>query len=597
MPTETAYLLVGYFNGTLDAEQLAELERWVAADPANADTLARYAIEQRAMEHMLRMDRVGDLSDLSASDFELPDPEPASSGDTTRALSELARLEAQAGAADPVDLTDELARRKRIAKQKARIASLRSRPHGTAQSNPLVIPRALIWMGIAAALVCAASVIYKITPQTQPASNPAYTQRPGDPPLRHVQVASVTDALDARWHDGRPVTPGEAIYDQAYMLATGIIQLELTSGVTLTIEGPARVSLGSDMLVSLESGTLVGHVPRRAQGFTVRTDSVDVVDLGTEFAVEVISTNGADRVQVLDGTVLLQPNDTDRRFQPTVANAGDALQVSAEGFLETVEVEPNRYYRWVPTAYERMIRRARPHVYWRFDGLNAVGHVSGLGRFSVTLTGLDLADLSAEPIPATGEALSLWLRDARRSIQTVDPIDLDLQGGLTIEAWVWVPSDTDRRMRIISNNRLSEGRRHTGGVGFGVSGLAEDRMLGGPVLHFTGYAAFDAYSSTPVPTDRWTHVTASLDTDGGFRMTIDGRPVSHRVRRYNHLSRVPGNRAGALHVLPGNDIWLVAASNNQSVARHEHWVGGIDELAIYSRVLSVEEIAEHSALD
>ena len=66
---------------------------------------------------------------------------------------------------------------------------------------------------------------------------------------------------------------------------------------------PRRAAAG------LLQGRLTVKVPEEAIGFTVQTPSGDVVDLGTEFAVDV-GKKGATELYVLDGTVEHgQPSD------------------------------------------------------------------------------------------------------------------------------------------------------------------------------------------------------------------------------------------------------------------------------------------------
>ncbi|MEM7013310.1 MAG: LamG-like jellyroll fold domain-containing protein [Verrucomicrobiota bacterium] len=85
-----------------------------------------------------------------------------------------------------------------------------------------------------------------------------------------------------------------------------MVQLELFSGVTLVIEGESVFEIHSAMEMSVHSGKLRAIVPKPARGFRVRTASGELVDLGTEFAIDVTEQH-AD-LHVLNGEIEWHPN-------------------------------------------------------------------------------------------------------------------------------------------------------------------------------------------------------------------------------------------------------------------------------------------------
>lgn len=413
-------LLAGYFNAALDAAELAELERWVQADPANADTFARYAIEQRALENVLKHDRVGDLADLQVSEFEPDTVDPAElelvTEDTSDGSSAMDFVIDQALAERRKhDLEDEANHRLAVQQQEDAL-NRRFEMRRNAAPEPVkrvvVIPKAIVWLGLAAMISLVASVVYINFPPSQSAapSPEARTRNPVNPEAGPVRVATVIATLDAFSANGKTVSVGTPVFDRPLDLSAGIIQIELTSGVLLTVEGPARLVLSSDMMVSLESGRLVGLVPEQAHGFVIRTSTMDIIDLGTEFAVEAAPAGKGSLVQVLDGSVRLEPGRYSQSFEPVVAEIGDALIVQDAGTPEAIEIDPNEYFRHVPSAYERLIHDARPLVYWRFDGLDERDLLAGRGSAGTFLDGLTPSDLAADVFPA-GERddRSLWL--------------------------------------------------------------------------------------------------------------------------------------------------------------------------------------------
>lgn len=136
-------------------------------------------------------------------------------------------------------------------------------------------------------------------------------------------------ASDVAW-EGRGVKAGELLPPGALHLNQGRIHIELFSGVQLMIEGDAKFSVDSPMLVTLQSGRARAHVPEPAQGFRLKTNTGEVVDLGTEFSVAVDDT-GAD-VKVLDGEVELQSrNSPAQRIQE-----GSSLRLSNAGITPSL---------------------------------------------------------------------------------------------------------------------------------------------------------------------------------------------------------------------------------------------------------------------
>jgi hypothetical protein len=79
------------------------------------------------------------------------------------------------------------------------------------------------------------------------------------------------------------------------------------------------------MQVTIKSGLARAKVPEPAKGFAVKTESGDIVDLGTEFAIKV--GKGGSDVRVLDGEVELRP----RGKNPRTMLGGSALRLDRSG--------------------------------------------------------------------------------------------------------------------------------------------------------------------------------------------------------------------------------------------------------------------------
>jgi hypothetical protein len=123
-------------------------------------------------------------------------------------------------------------------------------------------------------------------------------------------VATFRESADVSWTN-KPGTSGpeadstrhgRVAIGEPLCLGSGLVELRLRQGATVVVEGPAQWKIDGENQVTLTQGKLVAKVSTAATGFTVETPSAKVVDLGTEFAVEV-AQSGATDVHVIRGTV------------------------------------------------------------------------------------------------------------------------------------------------------------------------------------------------------------------------------------------------------------------------------------------------------
>lgn len=96
--------------------------------------------------------------------------------------------------------------------------------------------------------------------------------------------------------------PATAEMDRTITLNQGVAELELPSGVKAIIEGPATFRLTGKNRLDLAGGHSWFLVPPGAEGFTVTTPRFEVVDLGTEFGIDLREDLPAS-VHVLAGKV------------------------------------------------------------------------------------------------------------------------------------------------------------------------------------------------------------------------------------------------------------------------------------------------------
>ncbi|VTS07131.1 FecR family protein [Tuwongella immobilis] len=119
-----------------------------------------------------------------------------------------------------------------------------------------------------------------------------------NPPI----VAWLTNAQNCRWVNDATKRAGFHVGD-TIQLAGGLAELRFSNQATVLLEGPAELRLLSESQVRLQRGRLAAKVPESAHGFTVLSPTGKVVDLGTEFGVSV-NDSGTTDVVVFEGEVL-----------------------------------------------------------------------------------------------------------------------------------------------------------------------------------------------------------------------------------------------------------------------------------------------------
>jgi hypothetical protein len=149
-----------------------------------------------------------------------------------------------------------------------------------------------------------------------------------------IKLADVISATaDCRWFieapgekSGDSVRTGDSV-----RVSSGSMKLGYESGTVVTLHSPGLYEVLSPMETRILLGKLTAKVAKGGEGFSVITPRATVVDLGTEFGVEVNDV-GATDVVVFDGAV-----DVD--YKPELAgggrqqrlNLGEAVTLDAFG--------------------------------------------------------------------------------------------------------------------------------------------------------------------------------------------------------------------------------------------------------------------------
>lgn len=162
-----------------------------------------------------------------------------------------------------------------------------------------------------------------------------------------VSVATLTRTSHVTWSPGSKgcdelsrLCPGDTLRFDG-----GEVELIFDTGVEVVVRGPADFEVKGPDRVYSKLGSIAARVGESGKGFTVETPTAEVVDVGTEFGIEVQPT-GSTAVAVFRGRVDLAvaadagaAGDT---FRPLYQ--GEAVRVGVDGALKPmVAISSDRF--------------------------------------------------------------------------------------------------------------------------------------------------------------------------------------------------------------------------------------------------------------
>jgi hypothetical protein len=202
-------------------------------------------------------------------------------------------------------------------------------------------------------------------------------------------VARLIRTSEAVWQRPDATADGAVLtFGQKLSLQSGLAEIAFDSGVQVILEGPADFEVGSrkseveqeevrvqgsdeNNACVLTLGKIVAHVPKQARGFSVDTPSMRIVDLGTEFGVEVKAESFAPQasglrpqaspltqVEVFKGKLAIElPRSkvgvaaTAGHLKSKMIGAGQGAVIdSSDTAPRIIKAEPARFVRELPAA-------------------------------------------------------------------------------------------------------------------------------------------------------------------------------------------------------------------------------------------------------
>lgn len=120
--------------------------------------------------------------------------------------------------------------------------------------------------------------------------------------------AVIGQMFDPVWPDG--ITrrrEGDLLGNEEFKLTAGTAEIQFFSGASMTVEGPARISIASAWEATCFEGAVRMQVPPAARGFKLHAPTTEIIDLGTEFGLVVRGSQS--HVEVFDGEIMVKHQD------------------------------------------------------------------------------------------------------------------------------------------------------------------------------------------------------------------------------------------------------------------------------------------------
>ncbi|WP_436715737.1 LamG-like jellyroll fold domain-containing protein [Roseiconus lacunae] len=211
-----------------------------------------------------------------------------------------------------------------------------------ARNSVARVPALVAWTGWLAAataiLLLAGVLLHEETTTVEISERPNFVSPTEADDPDDLGVAVLTQASQLVGKEVADLIPGQTIPPGTIAWESGLIQLEFYGGATVVAQGPAKLEILDGSRVVCHSGRLRANVPEPARGFAVLAPTLELVDLGTEFGVDV-SANGQTEVHVFDGTVEIYEPQSNRNLSTRrELNAGDAVAVGQGGERLPIDV-------------------------------------------------------------------------------------------------------------------------------------------------------------------------------------------------------------------------------------------------------------------
>ncbi len=379
---------------------------------------------------------------------------------------------------------------------------------------------------------------------------------------------------------------GAAVRNERCRLKAGSVELLTSRGVRMVIEAPAEFQFLSAQELVFHRGRISAHVAESARGFTVLTPTGKVIDLGTEFGVEV-SPEGNSELHVFEGEVIARPKSgTEERLLTT----NEAFQFVKEGMGAACDMRSGSFLR--ADEMEQLVQGLRAGQIERNQSCR-----DRLRRDPTLLAWLDFEPASASQSKAVVRGpRSVQGRfpgtTAIDFVDRTDRVELDLNVQVpqfTFLAWVRLNHVNWRNNSLYSTDEWGKlGQVHwmTGRdamVRFAIKSDILQPIRPGQSKQDSNLWA-ESRALSPDRLHRWLNLAVVYDSVAGeAALYLDGRREMSASMPKGLLAALGPAQIGNWKPVP----WFKDEGSDRRLS------GRIDEFAAFARAFSADEIAEY----
>jgi len=431
--------------------------------------------------------------------------------------------------------------------------------------------------------------------------------------LSGPMVARLTKAIDCHWTLTRRADGANLAADstsvalaidtnfaagQQLNLTTGLAELTFASGATVILHAPANFTITDPLGGDLQLGKLVAKVPHTGAGFRINTPAGKVVDLGTEFGVNVnddrsmhvIVYVGEVKVESKPGAAANSANSA--APAPLTVKAGEAIVIAAGQPAKHVAAKDEHFIRDLATlgskddvedAYVELMKKLKPVVWFRMEGkeTDRVLH-DEMGGADAKLDW----DGPGNPFVKGAAGKGLWLRagpikDRGAIVADYPQAEHDK---LTVSLWAYAENVPEGNGSATVCNWDGD-KTKSGQFYLGLVKRSPKAVLCVQMQPREGKAVWieESYDHA-FPIRQWQHVA----------FVCDGKSL----RLYRQGRQVPWDTpalAGLRFPVDVKMLAIGAMTNSSGKGPTDRWSGKLDEIAVFNDALPADTIRKLAA--
>jgi hypothetical protein len=410
-------------------------------------------------------------------------------------------------------------------------------------------------------------------------------------PVEHTDLgcAVLAQTVNAQWGAAAAsVRAGDTLNTGAISLHSGLAQIDFFSGASLIVEGPAELDLVSPWEAICRQGKARVRVPPAAHGFRFAAPGMKLVDLGTEFAINVDPSQREPEVHVFNGEVIAHPEGAAEMHlhQGQSLRGATLASLDPQAFLHhgqldrlVAEQDAKRVAGWWQWSLQAR-KDSRLLVYY------PMRHWSEWERLVNNVANNDEKSRNGGAVGAVWTQGRWAGKDALEFKRPGSRVRLKLDGtydAITFACWARVDGVDRKYSALILTDGYDPGAPHwqiyeDGSLMFSISYMDTDN----PTVKRN-----QIYYSPPIFTaansGRWQHLAVTYDNQSGMAVQyVNGREVSREVSQFHQSGRPIIFGPCEL----GN--WGLPTPNHRFPIRNLN--GSLDEFMIYKAALSADEI-------